>query len=261
MNQIPSQHNPADFTALNNYFDHVYVLTIDGAEDRQGPLVKLLKGLDWEFFYGTNKKDINIEQLIEQGEYDEQRHLEIKRSNRVMNLGEVACSMSHRAICQDVIDKNYQRVLILEDDVLPVYENLSNFLAVADELPHDWELLMLGYYGEKPPTLKYKIQVNVYLMYHYLHLFNWHKVSAEWIKKLCVTPYKSNLYTMGKLLGSHAYAVSKLGARKFIDYQQPVVIQADRVFSYYDSSSARKAFAVKDKVFTLSEFSKISYIN
>lgn len=256
-----STHNPADFSEINNYFDHVYVLTIVGAEDRQGPLVESLKGLDWEFFYGVNKQDISIEKVIEQGDYDEQRHLEIKRSNRVMNLGEIACAMSHRAICQDVVDNNYERVLILEDDVLPVYQNLSTFIAAADELPADWELLMLGYYGEKTPTLKYKIQTNVYLMYHYLHLFNWHKVSVEWIKKLCVAPYKTRLYTMGKLLGGHAYAVSRRGARKFIDYQTPVVIQSDRVPIYYDGFVAGKAFAVKEKVFTLSELSKTSYIN
>ena len=97
-------------------------------------------------------------------------------------------------------------------------------------------------------------------MYHYLHLFNWHKVSVEWIKNICLSPYGQRLYTLGKLVGGHAYAVSYEGARKFVDFQDPIIVQADRVFNYYDNSPSDKAFAVKDKIFSLSELSKKSYI-
>lgn len=255
-----SQHNTADFAEMNNYFDHIYVLTLEGAIDRQGPLVEILKGLNWDFFYGVNKQNLSYQEVVKQGHYDDQRHRETKRTHRSMSLGEIACAMSHRNICQDIVANNYRRALILEDDVLPVYKNLATFKAVVDELPEDWELLMLGYYGEKMPTLRYRLQLNIYLLYHYLHLFNWHKVSVELIKKTCLSPYKTRLYTLGKLVGGHAYAVSYEGARKFVDYQQPIIIQADRVFNYYDSSPDCKAFAVRDKIFSLSELSKNSYI-
>ena len=255
-----SHHNPADFAAINNYFDHVYVLTIDDAKDRQAALVKHLKGLDWEFFYGVNKKNLNMDNVIEQGDYDDQRHLKIKRTSRSMSLAEIACAMSHRAIYQDIVENNYQRVLIFEDDVLPIYQNLSAFSAVVEELPDDWELLMLGYHAEKLPTFKYKIQTKIYLMYHYLHLFNWHKVSVKWINHLCLSPYKTRLYTLGKVLGTHAYALSNAGARKYMDYQETIIIQADRVFNYHDYTSVDKNFAAKQKLFTFSELSKISFI-
>ncbi len=255
-----SQHNFSDFADLNRYFDHIYVLTIDGAEDRQSAIVEPLEGLDWTFFYGTHKKNLDIDSVIASGEYNEKKHIAIKRTTRSMNLGEIACAISHRAIYQDIVDNNYQRVLILEDDALPVYQNLATFSSVIDELPEDWELLMLGYYAEKLPTFKYKVQTKIYLMYHYLHLFNWQKVSAEWINNLCLTPYKTGLYTLGKVLGAHAYAVTNVCARKYIDYQTPIVIQADRVFNYYEGISIDKAFAVKEKIFTLSELSKSSYI-
>ena len=254
------QHDPADFEGLNDYFDHVYVLTLEGATDRQGPLTEVLAGLNWDFFYGVNKHDFSYQALKDRGLYDEQKHRETKRSSRNMSVGEIACAMSHRNICQDIVTNNYRRALILEDDVLPVYQKLSGFKEVVSELPENWELLMLGYYGEKMPTLKHRLQLKVYLLYHYLHLFNWHKVSADWIKKTCLVPYKNHLYTLGKLVGGHAYAVSYEGARKFVDYQEPIIIQADRVFNYYDSSADSKAFAMKEKLFTLSELSKNSYI-
>lgn len=255
-----SKHNSADFTDINNYFDHVYVLTLEGAEDRQGPLEEVLEGLRWEFFYGTNKHDLDLQELMEQGLYDDKKHRATKRTRRSMSIGEIACAMSHRDICQNVVDNGYKRVLILEDDVLPIYENLRKFKSAIDELPEDWELLMLGYYGEKLPTLKYRIQTSVYMLYHYLHLFNWHKVGVEVIRKTCLSYYGQHLYTLGKMLGGHAYAVSNEGARKFVNFQKPIIIQADRVFNYYDDTSSRKAFAVRDKLFTLSELSKKSYI-
>lgn len=254
------QHNPEDFLALNNYFDHIYVLTIEGAENRQKAIAAPLEGLDWSFFYGVHKKNLNLDALISSGEYDEEKHLATKRTTRSMSLAEVACAMSHRAIYQDVLDNNYQRVLILEDDVLPLYENLNNFQYAVDELPDDWDLLMLGYHSEKPQTLKYKIQTKIYLLYHYLHLFNWHNVSVELIKSLCMVKYKTQLYTLGKVLGAHAYAISNACAKKYIAYQTPIIIQSDRVFNYHDPGSKNKTFAVKKKLFTFSELAKSSYI-
>ena len=69
-----------------------------------------------------------------------------------MNLGEVACALSHRRIYEDVLTQNYERVLILEDDVIPQPGSLQPFGDIVKQLPEDWELLMLGYYGHKLPT-------------------------------------------------------------------------------------------------------------
>ena len=177
-----------------------------------------------------------------------------------MNLGEVACALSHRNIYQNMLDEGHRRALILEDDVLPQPEQLQHFEAVMSQLPDDWELLMLGYYGHKPPTPRYRLQQRLYLAFHYFRIANWHKVSRSWIDNICMSPYSPDIYHMGKVLGTHAYAVSASAAEKFVSYQTPVHLQADRIFNYYAAGKPLNAFALKKTFFTLSELASESYI-
>ena len=72
--------------------------------------------------------------------------------------------------------------------------------------------------------------------------------------------FSSDVYEIGKVLGAHAYAVSASAAGKFIDYQTPVILQADRIFNYLKATQPLAGYALKDTMFTLSELSKESYI-
>lgn len=177
-----------------------------------------------------------------------------------MNLGEIACALSHRNIYQNMLDEGHRRILILEDDVLPQPERIQHFDSVIAQLPEDWELLMLGYYGHKLSTPRYRLQQQIYLAFHYLHVANWHKVSRRWIDNICMQAYSPSLYRIGKVLGTHAYAISASAAEKFVAYQSPVQLQADRIFNYYAAQHSLNAFAFKDTVFTLSELASDSYI-
>lgn len=255
-----SKGNTELFSPLNEYFDHIYVLTLEHTKDRQENVAKVLDGLNWSFFWGTDKKKLDMETVKRDGVYDEAKHRETKRTHRAMSLGEVACSLSHRRIHEDMLEKGYQRVLIMEDDVLPQPENLRRFNEVVAQLPDNWELLMLGYYGHKPPTLRYRLQQKTYLALHHLNLFNWGNVSKKYIEELVFKPYSADLYEIGKVLGAHAYAISASAARKFVDYQTPVILQADRIYNYYKAEYGLNGFAVKDTMFTLSELSNDSYI-
>ena len=251
---------PETFQSLNRYFDKVYVLSLPHAKARQDNIVKVLEGLEWSYFWGADKKDYSFPEVIEQRIYDDQAHKNTKRTSRSMNLGEVACALSHRNIYQHMLDEGHRRVLILEDDVLPQYDHLQRFDEVISQVPEDWELLMLGYYGHKQASLRYRIQQQIYLGFHHLRIANWHKVSRNWIDNICMQEHSPDIYRIGKVLGTHAYAVSDSAARKFVSYQTPVQLQADRIFDYYDAERSLKAFALRDAVFTLSELASDSYI-
>ncbi|GAA0856174.1 glycosyltransferase family 25 protein [Aliiglaciecola litoralis] len=254
------KNNLQVFESLNTFFDHVYVLTLDDATDRQENIKQVLEGLNWSFFKATDKRNLKPETFEQDNIYDDTLHKNTKRTTRSMKTGEVACSLSHVRMYQDMLDNNYKRILILEDDVLPEYDELKNFNAIIKELPDNWEVLMMGYYGEKPPTFKYRLQQSVYRLFHHLHLFNWHKVPMKWIDEICLSDYSPNLYEIGKVLGTHAYAINQSAAKKFIEYQTPVILQADRIFNYYKSENELHAFALKKTMFTLSELSKESSI-
>ncbi|MFC3093192.1 glycosyltransferase family 25 protein [Alteromonas sediminis] len=245
---------------LNQHFDHIYVLTLKQAEARQHNIRRILNGCNWSFFYGCDKHNLDPENLEAKGLYDDIKHKATKRTSRSMKLGEVACSISHKMMYQDMLDNGYEHVLILEDDVLPLPERIMCLTQELEQLPNDWEVLMLGYYGAKLPQLKYRIQQNVYRLFRTLKLFNWHHVSKAWIDNICMQPVSESWYEIGKVLGTHAYAINRSAAQKFLDYQSPVILQADRIFNYYKAAHPLKAYAPKQVYFTLSELSQESFI-
>ena len=248
------------FSDLNQYFDHIYVLTLKGYEQRQASIAENLDGLNWTFFWGVDKRELPVDILQDPKYYDDVKHRATKRTSRGMTLAEVACAMSHLAIYQDMLDKGYERVLIFEDDVLPCLEELQNFLPVMAELPDDWDCVMLGYYDEKRPSLANKLQHTVYRLFRLLHIANWQHVSDDMMDMMLLKPHSPSFYTMGKAMGAHAYAISQRAARAYIDYQTPVIMQADRVFLFNQVLNKLKAYMLKRPMFTLSELSQISSI-
>lgn len=249
------------FKVINEFFDHIYVLTLPRAVDRHKNVEKVLDGLEWSFFYGCDKHDLDYQKVIADGVYDDQLHRQIKRTTRSMNLGEIACALSHKYIYQDIIEKGYKNALILEDDVLPIENSLSRLENTFSQLPNNWEVLMLGYYDEKLPTFFHRFQLGLYRTYRRLGLFKYGSVSNAWLDSLLMKEFSQDWYQIGKVLGGHAYAVNATAAEKFIDYQSPVILQADRLFHYGRAELGINGFALKRHIFTLSELSDTSYIN
>jgi len=249
-----------DFEKLQSSFDQVYVLTLDRATERHEHIQNMLQGIDYQFFKGIDKLTLDYDDLVAQDIYDDAAHRSRKRTHRSMSLGEIACTLSHRAIQKDAIDAGHDRILILEDDVQLHPEHLGAFAAAMDELPPDWELLMLGYYGEKYPGVVSELKRRTYLFYHHLGLFNWGKVNKTFLERLIMQRYSPNLWRMGKLVGGHAYALTQSACRKLVEFQTPVFLQADRVFSYYPAYYDLQAFALDRKLFTLADIAADSWI-
>lgn len=251
---------PQIFKPLNSFFDRIYVLTLTRAKQRQHYIEEKLGGLDFHFFWGIDGRDLSLEDLIRSGQYDRDTFLKTKRGQRDMSLGEVACALSHRAIYEDTVSMGYNRVLILEDDVHPIPAQLMNFEQLIHELPLDWELFMLGYTAEKKPSLYHAIQKRVYLLYHHLKWFNWHKISKAWIKQMCMKPCNDSIWELGKVGGGHAYALTLETAKRFVDYQTPIQLQADRVFYYFKVEKGLNAYLPQQRLFDLSALSQHSFI-
>jgi glycosyl transferase family 25 len=118
-----------DFTPLNNFFDFIYIITLERATERQQKITEPLEGLNYTFFYGVDKKDLTLDHLIESGIYDEKKAIELNRYDKPMNTGQVGCSWSHRLVYEDMLKNGYRKVLILEDDVVP---NKEGFAVLED---------------------------------------------------------------------------------------------------------------------------------
>ena len=57
------------FRFLNNYYDKVYVLSIHSASKRKDYINDVLKGLDFEFFWGVDKEETSLEKIKSLGLY------------------------------------------------------------------------------------------------------------------------------------------------------------------------------------------------
>lgn len=128
------------FTQLNAFFDKVFVITLQRAADHHTRILR-------EFF---------IKKLRENGIYDEALAKKHHRYGKPMRAGLIGCSWRHADVYKIIIREGYQKVLVLEDDVVLNKKQVPIWPDVLNELPPDWELLYTGFARkEKAPPLAF----------------------------------------------------------------------------------------------------------
>lgn len=137
---------------LEKYFDHIFVITLERAVDRQIKVRERLKGLQFEFFYGVDKHGLSWEKVNEEGIYDDKKARQLNRYSKGMVLGHIACALSHRNLYQHIVEKGYQRVLIFEDDAVPLFDKDGELQQSVEELPANWEVIYFGYNKNETAT-------------------------------------------------------------------------------------------------------------
>lgn len=115
---------------LNQVFDHIFVMTVPIFVDRIENMKSRLEGVDYEFFYGVYGGDIDVQKYRDLGSK--------------LTRGQMSCSLSHVRLYQEIIDKNLDNVLILEDDCA-FNDNINNVANCCSQLPKDFDIFYLGY--------------------------------------------------------------------------------------------------------------------
>ena len=101
--------------------------------------------------------------------------------------------------------------MILEDDVLPIAENLAELPATLDELPDNWELVYLGYLKHEHVTTGLKVKQFFYKIISAFGLMAW---SHKMVTNLLPKPFSTHLKKAGFHDCTHAYALTLEGAKK-----------------------------------------------
>lgn len=236
---------------LQSYFDKVLVLTVPRFKERQQKIKQRLEGISFEFFFGADKNDLTPEYINQHYRYDKKNSLAVSYTFKPLNTGEIACSLSHRNIYQAMIDNNWNRVLVFEDDVVPDHEKLSLLYDCLKELPDNWELFYLGYLKNEKPTPGRKIKQGWYKLMAALGLS---KIPVAMINNFLPINYSANLWKAGFHDCTHAYAVSLSGAKKLVAAQKPVVHRADNLLSSLVLKEELNAYASKDFLFNQEVF-------
>jgi glycosyl transferase, family 25 len=239
-------------TALQQYFDKVFVLTVPRFKERHEKVKQRLDGIDFEFFFGTDKNELTPAFISSHYVYDPGASLSVRQVFPEMNTGEIACSLSHCNIYEAIIKNNWERVLILEDDVVPDISNLTSISASLKELPADWELFYLGYLKNEKITTGQQLKQAWYTILRFLGMS---RLSYRQISHLAPAPYSTQLLKAGFHDCTHAYAVSRKGAEKLLKAQTPVRYRADNlltalVLDEKINAYANKSFFFNQEIFT-----------
>jgi len=206
-----------------------------------------LEGIPFHFFYGADKKELDIEDLQQSGVYDPARAKELHRYNKTMNGGQIGCSLSHKWVYQDILRNGYRNALILEDDVVPTTEGLAALSAIFAELPPDWELLYMDYAKNTHKPLSGTLKQ---FIYHLQHFFKQLKYSHQTIRHLYAAPYSEHLRIAGFHDYTSAYAITAPAAKKLIELQTPLAFVADHLLAHAASNGILKSFICIPRIFS-----------
>ena len=231
---------------LNQYFDKILIVSVPRFTHRHERIKENLAGLLFDFFWGTDKLLLNDEAIKNDGTYDEPKAQQLQRQGKALNMGEIACSLSHRNLYEAMIENDWEKVLILEDDVLPLIENMHLLPAALMALPPNWELVYLGYLKHEKITAGLKLKQLVYKIGSALGLMTWtFKMAGNLLPK----PYSTHLKKAGFHDCTHAYAITKAAAKKLLAAQTPVVYRADDLLSATIMKGELNAFVTVPKFF------------
>ena len=245
--KIPNQ----TIAFLEKYFDHIFVITLERATDRQAKVKERLEGLRYDFFYGVDKHELNWEKVNQEGIYNDKRARQLNRYSKGMILGHIACALSHRHLYQHILEKGYQRVLIFEDDAVPLFDRDGELQQSAEELPDNWEVIYFGYSKNEMATPALKRKQVFYSIICHLKLIKW---SPRMISNLLPRPYSPHIQKAGFHDLTHSYAVTREACMKLISAQTPVVFNADPLLSHLIMNRELNAFNNKKKFFTQEQF-------
>ncbi|MCS6979514.1 MAG: glycosyltransferase family 25 protein [Flavobacteriales bacterium] len=225
---------------LNQYFDHIYLITIPRSwEKRKEKLQKNLAGIRYSVFEGFDGKQHKPEEIAALS--DEKKGSEYLDFFHVLRYGkpvyrnltpsEVGCGVSHNWVFRDILEKGYDKVLILEDDAMIWEPGLSAFPKMLKELPPDWDLWYLGYRWHDCESLLARVKRKSLLALKFI--VNPSEGKKEHTRQKTVYPkyWKKHIWKAGLHAGTHAYAIRRKTAEKLWAENTPVYLSSDMLLA------------------------------
>lgn len=237
------------FEILNDFFDHIYVVSLKRSEERHVLLKENLSGLKYEIYWGVDGKNLDQKKLESENIYHSGLTQLLRKKDGVnpkdMSLPKIGCALTKAKIYKDIVRNNYEKALILEDDILFDTSKNDYVSQALQELPDNWDLLYFGYWGNtKPIPFNQKIK-NGILSYLSKYLIRY---SSSDIKKRYPRHYSDHLDKSGNHFGNHSYALSLGGAKKILKYALPITHHGDTMLGELSNYEWINAFNLKQIV-------------
>jgi Glycosyltransferase family 25 (LPS biosynthesis protein) len=140
---------------LNDFFDHIYCMTMHRHSERYKELNKYFIDHDItvEKVYGYDGSRTTFP-LTKSVESLRKGHSDLKSVK--ITPQEAAIVFNNKSILMDAIANGYENILILEDDAVFADNFEEEFTKVIEELPENWDLFYLGglFYWNMPRPWK-----------------------------------------------------------------------------------------------------------
>jgi glycosyl transferase, family 25 len=228
---------------INNFFDHVFVISLSRSKDRHAEMVKELSkyNISFSFIEGVDGMEIDLNNLPSTV-YD--NNLALQNTGFPITQGELGCSLSVLKICRKVVEEKLESVLILQDDVKVNELNQKYAESLLTSVKFKWDLLYLGH-SEDCMYLPIKVRAKVIVDYirHWLtdKIYN---QPAE-IRNSYRRAFTKYWYKAGAHNGGYAYGVSFEGAKKLITGFSPIFAVDDTTYNYLIKKGCIRAFSPK----------------
>lgn len=247
-----------DLTYLNDFFDKIFVISLERSSDRREHISQVLKDVDYSIFWGVDGEKLDISSLEEQNIYSIEATKEASYKSG-LTKGEIGCAWSHLQVYEEIIANNYERVLIFEDDVKIKPRFAVTSQKTFEEMPSNWDLIYLGY-SDKNDSIPISNLLKIYFLYPVVNLFkNGNKYDRSKLRNHYPRNYSSNLLRAGHHHGTYAYGVSFKGAKKLVQNLYPICREADNAIGKLCTENKLQAFCLKQKLF-MPDRSKASLI-
>ena len=125
----------------------------------------------------------------------------------LLTPGMIGCYLSHRKCWQLCVEGGHDAVLVFEDDAVLMPEFKSKLLGAMEDVPDDWDVLLLGGLAAVHPKLKFGVAGWGALSMYGISM----PETLRWPKRI-----SERVHVPVRPAGTHAYAVSARGAAKLL---------------------------------------------
>lgn len=138
---------------LNNYFDKIYLLNLIKRKDRRDKIIPKLNILN------INVDVFNaIDSSIIEDIFD--RYKSSTKQFRFKNKNYFACALSHINIIKNAYDNGYEKILIIEDDILIRKTINSDIVDYMTQIPTDWDMIHFAYIPLSDDMMQWNYNLN-----------------------------------------------------------------------------------------------------
>nr|KAF6413005.1 collagen beta(1-O)galactosyltransferase 2 [Molossus molossus] len=126
-------------------FDEIFMINLKRRKDRRDRMLRTLyeQEIEVKIVEAVDGKALNTSQL-------KALHIEMlpgyrdPYSSRPLTRGEIGCFLSHHSVWKEVIDRELEKTLVIEDDVRFEHQFKKKLIKLMDDIDQaqlDWELM------------------------------------------------------------------------------------------------------------------------